>query len=376
MSNPKAILKSKEDRRLLRGHLWAYRNEFAKLPDVDDGDIVDVVSDAGRFVGRGFFQAEGGIGVRLLANSDEQVDDALIARRIARARRFRETLYPNETVYRWLFGESDGLPGLVADRYTHVVALETSCAFYTRQAEHIANAFFADEQIHGVRYQSGNHVQRFGEVPASVEVTCFGVTFSVNLDKGQKTGLFLDQRENCAAAAPFMRGARVFDGYCYAGQWGLHAARAGATAVTCVDTSQPALDMARANAELNGVADKFTFTNGDVASALRSGERYDVVVIDPPALAKTRSQTQKALGHYQSLNRDAMQAVSPGGYLVTSSCSHFVTEADFLEMLKRSARSIQRPIWIVDVRGAARDHPVLMAMPETAYLKCVTLRVF
>lgn len=376
MSNPRAILKSKEDRRLLRGHLWAYRNEFASIPDSEDGDIVDVVSDAGRFVGRGFFQAEGGIAVRLLGNSDEPVDEALVARRIARARRYRETLYPNESVYRWLFGESDALPGLVADKYDHIVALETSCAFYARQAESIANAFLANDQIRGVRFQSGNNVQRFGDMPASIDVYSFGVTFRVNLEKGQKTGLFLDQRENCLAAAPFMRGARVFDGYCYAGQWGLHAASAGADAVTCVDTSQPALDMARANAELNGVADKISFINTDVMSALHNGERYDVVIIDPPALAKARSQTQKALGHYQSLNRDAMQAVSPGGYLITSSCSHFVDEATFLEMLKRAARSVQRPIWIVDVRGAARDHPVLMAMPETAYLKCVTLRVF
>ncbi len=375
-SYPKAVLKPKEDRRILRGHLWAYRNEFSSLPDVEDGDVVDVVSSVGRFVGRGFYQAEGGIAVRLMAESDEHVDDSFVARRIARARRYRETLYPDESVYRWVFGESDGLPGLISDRYDHVVAVETSCAFYARQAERIAEAFLASDDIRGVRFQSGNRVQRFGEVPATVDVQSFGLSFRVNLDQGQKTGLFLDQRENCIAAAPFLRGARVFDGYCYAGQWGLHAVRAGAMSVTCVDTSQPALDMARNNAELNGIADKFNFVNSEVISALQRGERYDVVVIDPPALAKARSQTQKALGHYQSLNRDAMQAVSPGGYLVTSSCSHFVDEADFLEMLKRAARSVQRPIWIVDVRGAARDHPVLMAMPETAYLKCVTLRVF
>ena len=376
MNYPKAILKSKEDRRLLRGHLWAYRNEFASLPDVEDGGVIDVVSDAGRFVGRGFFQTEGGIAVRLVADSGENVDESFVARRVARARRYRETLYSTETAYRWTFGESDGLPGLIADRYGDIVAIETTCAFYSRQAEEIANGFLSSDGVKGVRFQSGNRVQRFGDVPSVVDVKSFDVRFRVNLDQGQKTGLFLDQRENCLAAAPFMRGARVFDGYCYAGQWGLHAARAGATSVSCVDTSQPALDMARTNAELNGVADKLTFVSSDVMSALRSGERYDVVIVDPPALAKARSQTQKALGHYQSLNRDAMQAVSPGGYLITSSCSHFVDEAAFLEMLKRAARSVQRPIWIVDVRGAARDHPVLMAMPETAYLKCVTLRVF
>ncbi len=361
---------------MLRGHLWAYRNEFATLPDAADGDIVDVVSDAGRFVGRGFFQYEGGIAVRLMTDDPETIDDALIARRVARARRYREALLPGESAYRWVFGESDGLPGLIADRYGDVVAIETTCGFYTRQAESVANGFLSSDGVRGVRFQSGKLLQRFGEVSPMVEVDSFGVRFSVNLDQGQKTGLFLDQRENCVAAAPFMRGARVFDGFCYAGQWGLHAAKAGAASVLCVDTSQPALEKAKANATLNGVADSLTFECSDVAAALRKGERYDVVVIDPPALAKSRSQTQKALGHYQSLNRDAMQAVEPGGYLITSSCSHFVDEPAFLEMVKRAARSVQRAIWIVEVRGAARDHPVLLAMPETAYLKCVTLRVF
>ena len=375
MSIPKAILKPREDRRLLRGHLWAYRNEFAQLPDAADGDIVDVVSDAGRFVGRGFFQKEGGIAVRVLADDAAQVDDAFVARRIARARRYRETVYPGETAYRWVFGESDGLPGLIADRYGEVVAVETSCAFYARRAEAVANAFLG-EDVRGVRLQIANQVQRLGDVPAQVEIESFGVRFAVELEKGQKTGLFLDQRENCLAAAPLLRGARVFDGFCYAGQWGLHAARAGAASVVCVDTSQPALDMARRNAALNGFDNRMAFECGDVGGALRRSGQYDVVIIDPPALAKSRAQTQKALGHYQALNRDAMQAVAPGGYLITSSCSHFVDEAAFMEMLKRAARSAQRPIWIVDVRGASRDHPVLMAMPETAYLKCVTLRIF
>lgn len=376
MSIPKAILKPREDRRLLRGHLWAYRNEFAQLPDAADGDVVDIFSSVGRFVARGFFQQEGGIAVRIMADSPETMDDALIFRRIARAVRYRETLYPNETSYRWVFGESDGLPGLIADRYDGIVAIETSCAFYTRRVDALAAAFLANDTVRGVRFQSGNRVQRFGDVPTNVDVETFGVRFSVSLDQGQKTGLFLDQRENCLANAPFMRGARVFDGYCYAGQWGLYAARAGASSVLCADSAQPALDMAKANAEHNGIAGAMSFRCGDAAAALRQGERYDVVIIDPPALAKSRAHVQKALGHYQSLNRDAMHAVVPGGYLITSSCSHFVDEAAFLEVLKRAARSVQRPIWIVDVRGAARDHPVLMAMPETAYLKCVTLRVF
>ena len=373
---PKAILKPREERRLLRGHLWAFRNEFAKLPDAEDGDIVDIVSDAGRIIGRGFFQREGGIAIRILTDQASEIGEQFLPRRIARALRFREMLYPGESTFRWIFGESDGLPGLIADRYGEAVAIETTCAYYARQAESIANGFLACDGVRGVRFQTGNQVQRFGEVPSTIDVESCGVQFTVNLDQGQKTGLFLDQRENCIAAAPFMRGARVFDGYCYTGQWGLHAARAGAASVTCVDTSQPALEMAAANVKRNGFGEIITIENADAAAALRKRDQFGVVIIDPPALAKSRSQTQKALGHYQSLNRDAMQAVEPGGYLITSSCSHFVDEAAFLEVIKRAARSIQRPIWIVEVRGAARDHPVLLAMPETAYLKCITLRVF
>lgn len=372
----KAILKPREERRLLRGHLWAYRNEFAELPELLDGSIVDVVSDTGRLIGRGFYQSDGGIAVRLLSSRDEEIDAALVSRRIARAKRFREMLYAGETVYRWVFGESDGLPGLVADRYGSVVVVETACAFYENLGESLAQAFLTTEGVNGIRIEIGRSVREFGVVPPTVEVTSFGVRFQVHLQGGQKTGLFLDQRENCMAARAYFRGARVFDGFSYAGQWGLHAMRAGASSVVCVDTSQPAIDMARANAELNGFTDAMQFRMGDVHEALRAGTRYDVVIVDPPALAKTRGSVQRALGAYQSLNRDAMQAVEPGGYLITSSCSHFVDEAAFLEMLKRATRAAQRPVWILETRGAARDHPVLMAMPETAYLKCAVLRVF
>ena len=372
-----AILKSKEDRRLLRGHLWAFRNEFAKLPRFADGAVVDVQSDRGRFIGRGFYQSEGGIGVRILTRREnETVDVAFLARRVARAKRYRDQLYPGETVYRWVYGESDGLPGLVVDRYGSVVVAQSSCEFYSQHAGALAKAFQEHEGVTGVRLTLPGVDLRVGEVPDAVEVSIGGLRFAVHLAEGQKTGMFLDQRENCWALRSLVQGAKVLNGHCYAGQWSCHFATAGAASVLGVDTSAPAVERARVNAERNGVADRCVFECASVTEVLERGERYDVVLLDPPALAKTRAQVTKAAGLYQALNRDAMMAVEPGGYLVTSSCSHFVDRPAFLEILKRAARAAQRDAWVVEERGAAKDHPILLAMPETEYLKCVVLRVF
>jgi 23S rRNA (cytosine1962-C5)-methyltransferase len=373
----KAILKPKEDRRLLRGHLWAYRNEFAKLPRVDDGTIVDVESDRGRFVGRGFYQEAGGIAVRILTRREaEEANSDLIGRRLAKAKEFRERLYPGERVYRWIHGESDRLPGLVVDRYDRVAVVQSACAFYAAQGDALASALLRHEGLEGVQLNMPGGRRNAGNVPSSVEVSIAGLRFEVDLSQGQKTGLFLDQRENAQTIRPLAAGARVFDGHCYSGQWSCHLAAAGAASVLGVDSSEPAIAQARANAERNGVSDQCIFECGDIQSALRRGNRYDVVLLDPPALAKSRGQAKKAAGLYQGLNKDAMQAVEPGGYLVTSSCSHFVDGPTFLEILKRAARAAQRDVWLVEERGAARDHPILLSMPETAYLNCVVLRVF
>lgn len=373
----KAILKEKEERRLLRGHVWAYRNEFAHLPKLDDGALVEVVAGNHRPIGRGFYQEEGGIAVRLLTRRGEAIDADLLVHRVHAAARFREMLYPGQRVYRWLYGESDRLPGLVADRYGPVVSVQTTCRFYERWRDILADAFFAHEEVKGVRFEMAGQVTTFGEVPSSVEVEVEGMKLLVHLELGQKTGMFLDQRENWLAMRSYARGARVFDGFCYMGSWGCQAALAGAERVRGVDTSVRAIDAARENARLNGVESRCTFEAGDVSQALaRRDETYNLIFLDPPAFAKSRAQVQKALGLYQAINRDAMHAIEPGGFLVTSSCSHFVDLADFHEMLKRAARVAQRDIWILETRGASRDHPVLQAMPETMYLKNVTLRVF
>ncbi len=370
-----ATLKPKEERRLLRGHRWAYRNEFAALPNAEDGALVDVLTDGGRFLGRGFFQAAGGIAVRLLTLEDKPVDAALLRARIHRARRYREQRFGDSTVYRWVHAESDGLPGFVADRYDRVVSVQAASMFYVQHAKAIAAAFLEVPGVTGVRFETSGHVTHFGEALSPVELAMNDVRFLVDVDRGQKTGMFLDQRENVLLLRKLARDARIMDGHCYTGLWGVSAACWGAKQVVGVDTSAAALDLARQNARLNQVEERCHFQCRDVRDTLLEDGPFDVILLDPPALAKTRGQMRKALGAYLALNRLAMEALAPEGWLITSSCSHFVGAAVFLETLTRAARAARRDLWLVEMRGAASDHPVSIAMPETAYLTCAALRL-
>ena len=372
-----ARLKPKEDRRLLRGHKWAYRNEFARLPEASDGDVVDVLNDRGRFVGRGFYQESGGIAVRLLSSERRTLDKDFLADRIGAALNFRRKLYSDETVYRWIFGESDGLSGLVVDRYGTVAIGRSACSFYEGVSKDLSDAILASGGVDTFYlYTPDGGCLRFGEtvtLPIRCEVK--GLVFDVNPDTGQKTGLFLDQRENWSLMRRFAKGASVLDAHCYTGAWSLCAAKSGAKSVLGVDTSAPAIDAAQSQAGLNGVADVCRFERADVREILRRDETYDLVLLDPPALAKGRASLRKALGLYRALNRAAMERLKPGGVLITSSCSQAVDHADFLETLKRAANAAQRQAQVLMMRGAAPDHPVLLSMPETSYLKCVVLRV-
>jgi 23S rRNA (cytosine1962-C5)-methyltransferase len=374
-SIPSATLKPKEERRIQRGHSWAFRTEFQKLPELADGDLVDVYSSQRRFVGRGFYQAQGGIAVRILSKHQESIDPAFFKERIQSALALRRALYPESSAYRWLFAESDGLPGLVADRFGGVVSVQSSCAFYVSWMKPLAELLLAEEGVEGVRFQVAYNIELLGEVPDNVDFELEGIQVQLRLEGAQKTGMFLDQRLNRLTTIPFAKGARVLDGHCHLGLWGCHAALAGAREVIAVDTSQAALDLAQANAEHNGVVDRFDFRCADVESVLESEEAFDVVIVDPPAFAKGRSQAKKAQGRYLQLNRAAIKGTKPGGICVTSSCSHFVDNAAFVDILKRAASSEKRGVQLLEIRGAAADHPVSLAMPETSYLKCAVLRV-
>jgi 23S rRNA (cytosine1962-C5)-methyltransferase len=249
--------------------------------------------------------------------------------------------------------------------------------FYDACAEMIAGACMADNGATGVVFAWGNTTKTFGTVPELVPLDVDGVRAELNLAEAQKTGLFLDQRRNWQSIRTFAQNARVFDGHCYHGFWSCNAALAGARSVLGVDTSEKAVEQARRNAALNGAADRCEFVKSDVETVLgESTKFFDVVVLDPPALAKNRTLVRKALPRYQAINALALGRIAPeGGFLITSSCSHFVDTPTFLEMVKYAASAVGRRVSLLEMRGAAPDHPVLLTMPETAYLKCAVLRV-
>lgn len=368
----RAHLKPKEERRLLRGHLWAFRNEFAKLPQTEDGALMDVYAANDRFVGRGFYQAQGGIGVRILSRHQEPIEEDFFRKRIEKARDFREQALRRTDLYRWLHGESDGLPGLMADRYGHVVSLQSTCAFYKRHADMLAEIFLSQPQVSSVLWTG---IGAWGETVETVAVSHGDLQFKVDLVTGQKTGMYLDQLTNSLFMRGVAGGGRVLDGHCYTGLWSLAAARGGAVEVVGVDTSESAIALAQENAQINKLDGVCRFKCADVEEALANGEIYDVVAIDPPPLAKSRAAVSRALGRYQALNKAAMAAVKPGGCLITSVCSQAVDGPAFLELIKRAARAVGRDVWVLEAGQAAADHPVLLAMPETDYLTCLFLRV-
>jgi len=371
---PVATLKAREERRLLRGHLWAFRNEFSALPTVEDGALVRVLSDRGRPVGVGYFQSAGGIAVRMLRVGTTDYDAGIVARRIRRALTLRERLYSDEAVYRWAHGESDGLPGLVADRYGTLVVVHAASPYYTSRASEIAEVFLESPGVESVGWEIAGSWRGFGSGALSTECSVHGISLGVSPESGQKTGLFLDQRENWERVAAFAPGARVLDAHCYVGAWSLHAAKYGAKEVLGVDTSRPAIEQARVHAVRNGVDDVCSFTAADVQEILARDEEWDVIVLDPPALAKSRGQMKKALGMYQALNRDAMKRLARAGVLITSSCSQPIDPGTFADVLKRAATSAQRRFQLLGLYGAGPDHPVLLSMPETHYLTCAVLR--
>ncbi len=371
---PVITLKPKEERRILRGHLWVYRNEVASLPTLQDGDVADVFSSSRRFVGRGFYQQDGGIAVRIIAHHQHDIEPVFFRERLSQARILREQLFGGSSVYRWVFGESDLLPGLVIDRYDTVAVIQSDCVFYERYEEMLIKELLAVQGVTSVMTRFSGTKKWAGEKPDIVSLLLDGVRISLDFSETQKTGLFLDQRCNWRMMQRYATGKSVLDGCCYHGLWSIHAGLADAASVLGVDTSSSAIDHARRNCSLNGL-ETCIFEQADIEEKLAQGHSYDVIVLDPPAFAKHRAQTKKALSRYENLNALAMTALSPGGILIACSCSHFVSAEEFLEVLKRAARTTGRHAQLLEMHGAAPDHPVLLTMPETAYLKCAALRM-
>jgi 23S rRNA (cytosine1962-C5)-methyltransferase len=391
MEIPRVVLKPKEEGRLQRGHLWAFSNEVAEAPaGMEPGAIADLVPSGAGFLGRGFYHPHSLIAFRVLSNEREEIDVAFFKRRLEEARALREALYPGCNAYRWVYGESDRLPGLVVDRYGDYLAVQALAAGMERFRPVLIQAL--DELVHpkAIVWRSDAPVRALeglkdeppsvvaGELPARVHITLENGSFFVDLAAGQKTGFYFDQRDNRQALAAYCAGKRVLDAFSYSGGFGIAAAKAGARQVVFVDSSKPALELADMNAQLNDVADRGTFVEGDALQLLGHPNPegpFDVIAVDPPAYARSKKHLPVALKAYEKLYALAIGALPKGGILAASSCSHFVDRGMFLEALRRAARKARRSLRLIEQRGQSKDHPVLLAMPETEYLKFVIAQV-
>lgn len=383
-----------EDRRLRAGHLWVYSNEVdtaaTPLSGFTPGQPVEIQAHNGRALGTGYVNPHSLICARLLSRDpDHPVSQSLLVHRLKVALSLRESLY-DKPYYRLAFGDSDFLPGLVVDRYGDMLVAQLTTAGMERMK---ADVIVALEKVvkpqaillrndSPIRAMEGleNYVEPvFGQVPEVVELEENGVRFRAPLLTGQKTGWFYDHRENRARLMRYARGRRVLDVFSYIGAWGMQAAAAGAREVVCVDSSAVALDRLRENAALNGVADRVTAREGDAFDVLRglreAGEKFDVVVLDPPAFIKRKKDIAQGTQAYRRLNQMAMQVLTPDGMLVSASCSFHMQREMLLREMLHAARHLDRSMQILEQGHQAPDHPVHPAIPETAYLKAFFARV-
>ncbi len=379
------------ERRLALGHLWVFSNEIPVFDrEIPAGEDVRVVDHRGALVGTGTFNSASLIAVRLHARGVERpLERVLIAERIRAAWESRRAwLGDGAEACRVVYGESDGLPGLVVDRYGEYLCVQVLTAAMEVRTPWVLEALAEVLAPRGVLLRNDSSSRELegltrevalgsGEVPERVWFPLHGLRLAADLWGGQKTGFFFDQRENYRLLVPLVRGARVLDACCYSGAWGVHAARWGAAEVAFLDASEGALDLARANAAANDLAG-VEFIRAEALEYLRgaaTGPGFDLVVLDPPAFVKSRRRVPQALKGYLNLNKWGLRCVRAGGYLVTCSCSHHVRPEVFVETVALAAREAGREVRVVGVGRQAPDHPWLPAMPETAYLKALLLQV-
>ncbi len=383
----KITLKPREERRVRGGHLWIFSNEIARMDEgIVAGDLVTVLDSRGGIVGYGYYSLNSLIAVRLL--SKEAIPDMRVFLReaISKADRWKRSLIGGSS-YRILFGESDGVPGLIIDRYETSFVIESLTYWGDLQIDSLIGILqdvyepaYIVEKSESTWREIENLPKRrrvlFGDAPAGA-VTIGGVDYRLELFEGQKTGFYLDQESNRMAIRKYAVVERVLDCFCNEGGFGLHAALAGAQSVTGVDSSESALRNAARNAAINGVAGRCTWITSDAFEFLAANDpqsTYDLIVLDPPSFVKSRKKLIPALKGYRKINAAALSRISDGGILATCSCSHHVSEELLIGVLHEAAVQANVILQILEKRGPAADHPILASMPETDYLHCIICR--
>jgi 23S rRNA (cytosine1962-C5)-methyltransferase len=370
--------------RLKSGHLWVYRSDILAADGIPPGSLVTVTDQRGKPFGTALYSSSSQIAIRMISHDPVSDFPSLLRRRIADAIAYREKLARDTDAFRLIFSEADFLPGLIVDRYNDILSLQILTQaidanpvreiVISELVHQLSPASVIERVDPRVRELETLPLRASGLVYGDKTATTFtmnGVQFHFDALEGQKTGAFLDQRENYAAAAQYAHG-EALDVFCYQGGFALHLAPK-CKQVTGVDSSRPALEVADQNATLNRREIEWIEANAfdllkDYAA---SNQQYDTVVLDPPAFAKTKRDLDSALRGYKELNLRALKMLRPGGVLVTCSCSYHVSQSAFLEMLASAAVDAHRTLRLLEVRGQGKDHPVLLNVPETAYLKCV-----
>lgn len=392
MKLPSLVLKKNEDRRLRAGHLWVFSNEVdtarTPLTAFQPGDPVEIQSSGGKMLGTGYVNPHSLICARLVSRDPEHpFGPSLLVHRLKVALALREAIYP-APCYRLAFAESDGLPGLVVDRYGDLLVAQITTAGMERMKDNVLAALQKVVKPAGVLWRNDAGVRELEGLPAYVEVAAGtvpervtleenGLRFTVALREGQKTGWFYDQRDNRARLVRYCHGKRVLDVFSYVGGWGVQAAAAGATQAMCVDSSRAALDLVHENAAANEVT--VDTLEGDAFQALKelrdTREKFDVVIVDPPAFVKRRRDHKEGMKAYHRLNQLALQVLNRDGLLVSCSCSHHLARRELEGVVQQAARRHDRFAQILEVGEQGPDHPVHPAIPETAYLKALFTRI-
>ncbi len=391
-THPTVTVHWRASARLRHGHVWVYRSDILKQDELAPASLVTVLDEAGKFLGTALYSSSSQIALRFLGIEKIKTVDLLpeLRRRVQAAIEYRGRIVENTDAYRLIFSEADGLPGLVIDKYNDVLALQVLTQAMDRQeirdlvleelVQQLSPAGVIENVDPRIRKLEALPPRDEGLLHGNKQDTTFqlnGVMFNFHGLGGQKTGAFLDQRQNYAAAAKYARG-RALDVFTYQGGFALHLARR-CDQVSAVDSSRPALEVAEQNEQLNREqhSSNIEWIEANAFDLLKDyssvGEQYDTIVLDPPAFAKAKKTLDTAMRGYKELNLRALKMLRPGGVLVTCSCSFHVSEADFLEMLRAASFDARRPLKVLERRGQSQDHPVLLSVPETAYLKCVIL---
>ncbi|MEP6958285.1 MAG: class I SAM-dependent rRNA methyltransferase [Nitrospirota bacterium] len=373
------------------GHLWIYAGYVEAVSgEPGSGDVIDVLAPNGRFYARGLYNPASKIRVRILTFDDEPITEQFWRGRLAQAVRLRRRIVTGTNAYRLVYGEADRLPGLIVDRYDDVLVMQTLSSGMDRRKTLLAELLCQESGASRVylrndaksRTLEGLPIERGflrGGGATTVDIQEGPARFLVDIERGQKTGWFCDQRENRLVTAPVASGAEVLEVFAHTGAFGIQAALAGAKSVEGLDVSEEALVLARNHAVLNKVEGRCSYRSADAFEEMRklerAGRRYDVVLLDPPAFARSKQAVPRALAGYKDVNLLGMRLIRPEGFLVTSSCSHHVTEQELWMGIRLAARDAKRQVRLIEQRGQASDHPILAAMPETRYLKYFLLQI-